>query len=131
MATIHGQTGALTVACGGAEPLLVVASGGDREIRELEEAGGFPVGIVPDTVYEEISLVLHPGETLVMVSDGVTEARNARRELLGIDGWKQSVGQSVRSHPVLRDAANAAWKTVTDYVVGNRDDMCGLWARKE
>ncbi len=41
------------------------------------------VGLLPDARYEEESLKLEPGDTLVMFTDGVIEARNAADEEFG------------------------------------------------
>lgn len=44
-------------------------------------AGGYPVGLVPDAVYESVSLVLTAGDRLVIPSDGVTECPGASGDL--------------------------------------------------
>lgn len=52
-----------------------------------EEAAGLPLGVF-DRSYEEVTVRLEPGDTLVLFSDGVTEARNEAGELYGIDRLK-------------------------------------------
>jgi serine phosphatase RsbU (regulator of sigma subunit) len=42
-----------------------------------------PLGLVPDLVYEEITLTLQPGDLLVASSDGLIDARNAAGEPFG------------------------------------------------
>ena len=49
---------------------LHLASGRDA-IRIGE--GGFPVGLVPEATYAPLTLCLHPGDRLVIPSDGITE----------------------------------------------------------
>ena len=51
--------------------------------RQLLVKGGGLVGIQEDARFEEESLTLEPGDRLVLYTDGVTEAANARGELLG------------------------------------------------
>ena len=53
--------------------------------RRLErlELGGVPLGLLPDREYEEIDLDLEPGNSLVMVSDGVEDSRNEAGEEFG------------------------------------------------
>ncbi|MEW6509540.1 MAG: PP2C family protein-serine/threonine phosphatase [Bacteroidota bacterium] len=46
----------------------------------------FPLGMKEDSVYEERVVQLHPGDTLVMLTDGFTEAMNARQEVFGTEG---------------------------------------------
>jgi sigma-B regulation protein RsbU (phosphoserine phosphatase) len=52
-------------------PLLFTANG----VRRLD-AGGTIVGVFPDAVYEQDELRLEQGDTLVLYSDGLSEARN-------------------------------------------------------
>jgi phosphoserine phosphatase RsbU/P len=51
-------------------PLIVRASG----LTEKLEGGGIILGILPIAQYTEHSAVMHPGDTLVLFSDGVSEA---------------------------------------------------------
>jgi phosphoserine phosphatase RsbU/P len=46
--------------------------------------GSFPVGLVPEAEYEVARLKLEPGDTLVLFSDGVTEAMDPDEELFGV-----------------------------------------------
>jgi hypothetical protein len=52
---------------------------------ELETPPALPLGLAPDQFYEFITGHLAPSETMVLMSDGVPEARNAQRELYGFD----------------------------------------------
>src|SRR5579863_4522258 len=60
------------VNCGHIPPLVV--SGGQVE-RPSE--GNLPVGLLPDAKYESGHYQLKPGDRVVLVTDGVTEAENA------------------------------------------------------
>jgi serine phosphatase RsbU (regulator of sigma subunit) len=42
-----------------------------------------PLGMMPGTRYEEYEAILAPGESLLFYSDGLVEAHNASREMLG------------------------------------------------
>lgn len=53
--------------------------------QEVIVPGGLPLGALPDTTYDEVRLYLHPGDRLLLLSDGVVEARNAAGELFGFD----------------------------------------------
>src|SRR5450631_463291 len=63
------------VNCGHVPPLLVCSG---EVIRPAH--GNLPVGLLPDAVYESDRYSLHPGDRLVLVTDGVTEAENAEGE---------------------------------------------------
>jgi sigma-B regulation protein RsbU (phosphoserine phosphatase) len=59
-------------------PLLRRACG---EVEELPRTGGVPLGIMPNVNYKTARLSLDPGQSLLLYSDGITEARNAQREM--------------------------------------------------
>jgi phosphoserine phosphatase RsbU/P len=46
-------------------------------------AGGLPFGILPDAQYEAASVTLAPGDWLIVFTDGLVEAENARQEEYG------------------------------------------------
>ena len=49
------------------------------------EAGGFPAGLLPDSRYDSDSVIIEPGDLLVCVSDGISEAMNPEEESWGED----------------------------------------------
>lgn len=68
---------------------LIVANAGHPSPywngREIELAPGLPLGILAEAGYAERTLRLGPDDRVVMVSDGVVEARNAGGELFGFE----------------------------------------------
>jgi serine phosphatase RsbU (regulator of sigma subunit)/anti-sigma regulatory factor (Ser/Thr protein kinase) len=46
-------------------------------------ATGMPLGLMPDMHYEEATVALEPGDTLLVYSDGLIEAHNPRRDMYG------------------------------------------------
>jgi phosphoserine phosphatase RsbU/P len=46
--------------------------------------GSYPVGLVPEAEYTAVCLQLEPGDTLVLFSDGVTEAMDPAEQLFGV-----------------------------------------------
>lgn len=61
---------------------------GAEGVSELK-ATGMPLGLMPDMNYEENEVVLLPGETILLQSDGLAEAHNSRREMFGFPRVKQ------------------------------------------
>jgi serine phosphatase RsbU (regulator of sigma subunit) len=57
--------------------------------EEAFTEGSFPVGLVPEAEYTAVCLKLQPGDTLVLFSDGVTEAMDPNDELYGVPRLKQ------------------------------------------
>jgi len=53
--------------------------------RELETPGGLPLGLAPETAYEQVDFDLKPDDRVVFISDGVVEARSKSGELYGFE----------------------------------------------
>ncbi|WP_328318619.1 ATP-binding SpoIIE family protein phosphatase [Streptomyces sp. NBC_00388] len=68
---VDPATGALDVARAGHPDPTVRTADGTVLVRPVE--GGLPLGIHPDTDYPTTRLVLQPGETLMMCTDGLIE----------------------------------------------------------
>jgi serine phosphatase RsbU (regulator of sigma subunit)/pSer/pThr/pTyr-binding forkhead associated (FHA) protein len=70
----------LTYCSAGHPPLLVRRAGGT--IEELgDNIAGLPLGIMPESTYEQAETTLNPGDVVVVYSDGVTDGRNTREEI--------------------------------------------------
>jgi sigma-B regulation protein RsbU (phosphoserine phosphatase) len=100
------ETRALSFVNAGHHPPLLLRSapgGGDETLRL--ESQGAPVGLLPDASYVERRLELHPGDLLLVYSDGLVEAPNAAGEEFG----ERRVAAAAREHAgadatVIRDA---------------------------
>ncbi|MEA2289325.1 MAG: phosphoserine phosphatase RsbU/P [Solirubrobacteraceae bacterium] len=111
---------ALTVATGGHPPALLLR--GDGSTAELK-ASGPPAGWYRDAPYTEAAFDLAPGETLVLFTDGITEARTPAG-MLGSDGLAHALGASGRaSATAVVDAIRA---TVSAPGTDVRDDAAAL-----
>ncbi len=55
------------------------------------EIPGVPLGLMEDTSYEDLRFKLEPGDTLLLVSDGTTDALNVRGEFYDIERFTDSV----------------------------------------
>ncbi len=69
----------LYINAGHNNPILRRASG---QIERLD-VGGLPFGILPDVTYQTGTVTLAPGDWLVIFTDGLVEAENARAEDYG------------------------------------------------
>jgi hypothetical protein len=73
----------------GADGALVLSSAGHLppylNSQEIPLPGTLPLGALADATYEEVRLYLHPGDRLLLMSDGVVEARQPSGELFGFD----------------------------------------------
>lgn len=68
------------------ESLIVVRSNGELEELDTDELG-FPVGLVEDAddFFNLQTITLYKGDTVVLYTDGITEAANMEHELYGIE----------------------------------------------
>jgi serine phosphatase RsbU (regulator of sigma subunit) len=105
-------------------PLLFTAAG----VRRLD-IGGTLVGAFPDTPYERETLRLARGDTIVVFSDGITEAMNADGEEFGDDRVRRVVDQARGRAPEA--ICRALFDAVTDFT-GHQvehDDLTALVLR--
>jgi serine phosphatase RsbU (regulator of sigma subunit) len=61
--------------------------------------GGLPLGIMADAKYESASALLAPGDWLVIFTDGLVEAENARQEEYGEDRLLSAIGAGAAETP--------------------------------
>jgi sigma-B regulation protein RsbU (phosphoserine phosphatase) len=77
----------LQIANAGATQPLFYRTGpeGSAQSGQIDtiRAEGFPLGLFPGVEYEEISVATQPGDILVFLSDGITDAQNAEGEMFG------------------------------------------------
>jgi serine phosphatase RsbU (regulator of sigma subunit) len=83
------QTGLVEFANAGHEPPFMRTPKGNPE--RMGADGGPPLCVVEDYRYPSDRRQLAPGEWLVVVTDGVTEAMNPRREFFGVDRLRTSL----------------------------------------
>jgi hypothetical protein len=68
-----------------------------RNGEEIPLDSGLPLGITADATWSESTLQLDSGDALVLLSDGVVEARNAAGELFGFERTAAIASQSAQS----------------------------------
>jgi phosphoserine phosphatase RsbU/P len=77
------------------------------QIELLDTHGGIPIGIEQDTTWETQSIAMYSGDTIVMLTDGVTEARSIENSEFGYE----KVVELVNSHGM--DSPDAFMKSFT------------------
>ena len=106
----------------GADGTLVLSSAGHLppylNSQEIILPGSLPLGVLADATYEEVRLYLHPGDRLLLMSDGVVEARQPSGELFGFDRVYNLSNQSAF---YIADAAKE---------FGQEDDITVLTVRR-
>jgi serine phosphatase RsbU (regulator of sigma subunit)/anti-sigma regulatory factor (Ser/Thr protein kinase) len=71
--------------------------GGISELR----ATGMPLGLMPGMVYEEKEAILAPGDSVLLYSDGLVEAHNAKRDMFGFPRLMTLLGEYKGNMPVI------------------------------
>ncbi len=82
-AVYDSESGTLSYANGGHNSPVIVHSDGSYTV--LPMTGGIALGVMPDFEFEQDSITLLTGDTLVLYTDGVTEAMNEEGEEYGMD----------------------------------------------
>jgi sigma-B regulation protein RsbU (phosphoserine phosphatase) len=90
LATLDLQTHRMLVAnAAHCRPLVRRAAEGD--VMEMDVEPGFALGMMPGSEYAQASYGLQPGDVVCLVTDGVTEAMNSRKEQYGEERLRATV----------------------------------------
>jgi serine phosphatase RsbU (regulator of sigma subunit) len=124
---LDGETGELTYCNAGHNPPVIVRADGTRE---LLPGGGPVIGILATIEYQAMRSTLHHGDTLVIYSDGVTEAADSTGEEFETDRLGEVVAK-YRELPagVIVQEINRA---VSEFTAGvpQGDDITMIVARR-
>jgi serine phosphatase RsbU (regulator of sigma subunit)/pSer/pThr/pTyr-binding forkhead associated (FHA) protein len=98
---------ATLVSAGHPSPLLY--RGGTGEIKEAmpKDVVGVPLGVVDGFGFETYGILLAPGDSLILFTDGVNESKNVREVEFRMEGVER----------VLREAGNAGPKQLVERLV--------------
>ena len=107
----HPASRHLRVSSAGQEPPLIFQRGRCEEVP----LAGFPVGMFDDATYDEMSLVLSPGEVFVLYSDGITDTQNAEKTFYGTQ----------RLCAVVESSASRSAAEIADRCLSNVDEFSG------
>lgn len=89
------------VNCGHVPPLLISSYKVTRP-----EKSNLPVGLLAEATYESGSCHLQPGDRLLIVTDGVTEAENARGDFFENERLEHVASKSSSLEDILNSVAN-------------------------
>jgi serine phosphatase RsbU (regulator of sigma subunit) len=85
--------------------------------------GGMPLGCDGTRNYEQVELDLEPGDTIVLYTDGISEAMNARGDVFGSKRMREAL---VRSPAGVEQVGQTLLDDVRRFVRGRlqSDDIC-------
>src|SRR3954469_19872488 len=109
------ESGLLRFANAGDGLPYVKTADGVAELR----ARGMPLGLMPGMEYEEKEAVLHPGDCVLLHSDGIVEAHAPDRDMFGFPRLKETV------------ATGPAGRDMIDHVIATLEAFTGAGAEQE
>jgi serine phosphatase RsbU (regulator of sigma subunit) len=98
------------------------------EVSELY-ATGMPLGLMEGMLYEEKEGRLQPGESLLLYSDGITEAHNPRREMFDDHRLKQVIAECDHGEGLVEQLL-AEVKVFTGAGAEQEDDITLLYLKR-
>ena len=94
--------------------------------------GGIALGVAPDFEYEQSTVTLKPGDTIVLYTDGVTEAINDESEEFGMDRLREIFpGAGPMSPEEVNEAIFEAVRVFANNTPQSDDITCLILRRSE
>ena len=131
-ALLDPATGRISFANAGHDLPYRHSASGVEELR----ATGMPLGLMPNMTYEETEVILAPGESLLMHSDGIVEAHNPAGEMFGLARLEARVAAHQSGTGLISDVLSELAAFVGDEWE-QEDDVTlvllqrSLWAEEE
>lgn len=125
VAVFDPASGLLRYVNAGHNPGLWIGASG----ASLLPSGGVPVGMLPAAIHREDAVTLGKGDTLLLYSDGITEALNRADEEFGMERLTQLALDGRREPPA--ELSRCIFGAVSDFTAGvaQYDDQTVLIAR--
>lgn len=121
------RTGLLRYVNGGHNPPYISLKGGEYRLTDLPT--GTLVGIEPDSPFELSELQLQTGDSLLLYTDGITEAMNAEEKMFGTGQLGRVLNH--QKHPNMKSLVRYLEQQVETFVGGaqQHDDFTVLGLR--
>ncbi|MGC1781267.1 MAG: PP2C family protein-serine/threonine phosphatase [Acidobacteriaceae bacterium] len=87
-----------------------------RNGKEIPMEGALPLGLMEHTDFSVMQFQLRPGDRLTLLTDGVIEAQNKKKELFGFD----------RTNELMQQEKSAAEVAAAVQSFGQQDDLTVL-----
>lgn len=122
-ALFHPTTARMRIVSAGMPgPLLL--RGGDSRLLQI---AGLPPGFFSAATYEELSLQLEPGDSLLFFTDGLSDARNELDQEFSVEGIQDVCRRHAGESPV--DLLGHLFSTIQDFTTNCKqwDDMTAAY----
>jgi sigma-B regulation protein RsbU (phosphoserine phosphatase) len=99
------------------------------EVSELYSTGSLPMGLLESEIFTSSRIQLEPGDTLLLYTDGVTEAEDNDRNLFQDERLKKAFSQHPNSS--LKTLQDGIWSAIEKFTEGasQADDVTLLVVR--
>jgi serine phosphatase RsbU (regulator of sigma subunit)/pSer/pThr/pTyr-binding forkhead associated (FHA) protein len=118
LSVLESSTHELTLCSAGHLPVMIRRSGG--KVEEVgAEIAGFPLGILPDSNYQQVTVKLGVGDVVVVYSDGVTDARSPKEELYDSKDNRRLLRRLSESMGGPEDVGRAILQEIREFSAGH------------
>ncbi|HLP58345.1 MAG TPA: PP2C family protein-serine/threonine phosphatase [Candidatus Deferrimicrobium sp.] len=110
------------VNAGQSRPLLLR----NNQVSVLQTPGArFPLGVMESPIYQAVDIQLNPGDSLLLYTDGVTEAMNDNEEMFGDERLKTIFQSLALKHTRSVDMVNALKEEIINFSgsIRQHDDL--------
>ncbi|BDI28384.1 hypothetical protein CCAX7_004350 [Capsulimonas corticalis] len=126
VAVVDLTAGEVRFASAGAEPPLLLSGGG---VSESMTVGGLPLGVYAGVEYSVQTKMLEIGDTILITTDGITEARR-NGDFLDYEGFIE-LAERFQHSPKTKQYGEAIVEEARAFTGGKfQDDVCLLIARR-
>jgi sigma-B regulation protein RsbU (phosphoserine phosphatase) len=111
--------------CSAGHPPLFLRRANGR-VEELgDDITGFPLGVTPEWQYKQLEVDIHPGDVMVIYSDGVTDARNPAEELYDSLEHRRLIKRVMESPGSAEDMGKSILQEIREFSLGHKqvDDI--------
>jgi phosphoserine phosphatase RsbU/P len=112
------ETGEFSYARAGHEPPLLFTA--DGRVERLPYGPGMSLGLWEDIILDTCNIVLSPGTTLLLYTDGMTDCRNTAGEAFGLDRIKEILAGLVDLN--AQQVCDRLLETLQAYQGGSKQD---------
>jgi sigma-B regulation protein RsbU (phosphoserine phosphatase) len=119
------DSGACALINAGHCPPLTISS--DRQVT-VHQFRTLPLGYSSSRTFEQMTITIASGDTLVLYSDGIIEALNDREEMLGQEGFVELVRAS--AHPDLKTFHAGMFARYDEWRAAQNDDITFVLIRR-
>jgi sigma-B regulation protein RsbU (phosphoserine phosphatase) len=110
LAVFDPRDRSFTYARAGHNPPLLKNPGPGGSVSRLDQVGGIPLGVADQVQYDSATMTLQPGQTVVMYTDGITDAMNPLHEAFGVEGIARALEACSGEPACVTDSIKVALK---------------------